>query len=195
MLAASSEEDRALIDAYTKGVNAGLSALATKPFEYLLLGLDPAPWQPEDCALVMYSMYLDLQGDQFKFEAGLGLMHDLLPGPLFEFLAPRGTEWDAPLEGEAFAMPSAPAADVFDTIFESEAHKWQVNVRPEDMQYLRDLCLHKWHKPLRACYPRDVCQLLTSISQYERRPVRVTPDELERATMLYFTHQKAVEDV
>jgi hypothetical protein len=87
------------------------------------------------------------------------------------------------------------SAEVFDTIFESEAKKWQVSVRPEDMKYLRDLCLHKWHKPLRACYPRDVCQLLTSISQYERRPVRVTPDELERATQLYFTHQKAVEDV
>jgi predicted ATPase with chaperone activity len=87
------------------------------------------------------------------------------------------------------------SAEVFDTIFESEARKWQVAARPEDMQYLRDLCLHKWHKPLRACYPRDVCQLLTSISQYERRPVRVNPEELERATQLYFTHQKAVEDI
>lgn len=115
MLAASGDEDRAVVEAYAKGVNAGLASLAGKPFEYLLLQVDPAPWQPEDCALVMFSMYLDLQDDAFAYESKLGLMHDLLPASLFEFLAPRGTEWDAPIHGEAFAAAAIPGPDVFDT--------------------------------------------------------------------------------
>ena len=68
-------------------------------------GAEPAAWQPEDCALVMFSMYLDLQGNAFDHESKLGLMHDLLPEPMFDFVAPRGTEWDVPLQGEA-AMPA-----------------------------------------------------------------------------------------
>jgi penicillin amidase len=62
MLAKGTDEDRALVEAYARGVNAGLASLAKKPFEYMLLGEEPAPWQPEDSGLVMFSMYLDLQG-------------------------------------------------------------------------------------------------------------------------------------
>jgi penicillin G amidase len=111
----ASGSEREVLIAYADGVNAGLAALRTKPFEYLLLGETPAPWKPEDCALVMFSMYLDLQGEDFGFESKLGLMHDLLPQPLFDFLAPRGTEWDAPMQGDAFAVAPIPGPDVFDT--------------------------------------------------------------------------------
>jgi penicillin G amidase len=111
----SSGQEREVLLAYADGVNAGLDALDTKPFEYLLLGAKPAPWKPEDSVLVMFSMYLDLQGPDFQNESRLGLMHDVLPGPMFEFLAPRGTEWDAPMQGEAFAVAPIPGPDVFDT--------------------------------------------------------------------------------
>ena len=93
------DDDRAILEAYTEGVNAGLASLAKKPFEYLLLAVEPAPWQPEDSALVMFSMYLDLQGEDAEDESTLGVLHDLLPEPMFDFLAPRGTEWDAPDPG------------------------------------------------------------------------------------------------
>ncbi len=115
MLAEGTEDSRALVEAYAQGVNAGLASLAKKPFEYMLLGEEPAPWQPEDSGLVMFSMYLDLQGGDYRDEARLGLMHDLLPGPLFDFLAPAGGEWDAPVHGEAFAAPAIPGPEVFDT--------------------------------------------------------------------------------
>jgi penicillin amidase len=115
LLAAGGDEDRALVEAYAKGVNAGLASLRKKPFEYLLLGEEPAPWKPEDSALVMFSMYLDLQGEDYRDEANLGLMHDLMPEPMFDFLAPRGTQWDAPVHGEAFAAPPIPGPEVFDT--------------------------------------------------------------------------------
>ena len=46
--------------AYAEGVNAGLDALATRPFEYLLLRIRPQAWRPEDSLLVAYSLWLDL---------------------------------------------------------------------------------------------------------------------------------------
>jgi penicillin amidase len=115
VLSEGSEEDRSLLEAYAKGVNAGLGSLAVKPFEYLMLGLQPVPWQAEDSVLVMFSMYLDLQGEDYGDESKLGLMHDLLPPAMFAFIAPLGTQWDAPIQGEAFAVPPIPGPEVFDT--------------------------------------------------------------------------------
>ncbi len=115
VVAAGSDEDRALLDAYAKGVNAGLAALGSKPFEYLLLGVEPLPWQPEDSALVMFSMYLDLQGYDFRDEVTLGTLHASVPQEMFDFLAPMGTEWDAPIHGEALSVPPIPGPEVFDT--------------------------------------------------------------------------------
>ncbi len=113
-LAAAPETDRELLETYSSGVNAGLEALGAPPFEYLLLRADPSPWLPEDSLLVIYTMYLDLQDETGKRESSYGLMHDLLPPALYDFLAPRGTEWDAPVTGEVIADPPVPGADVID---------------------------------------------------------------------------------
>jgi penicillin amidase len=109
------EQDRLLLEAYAKGANAGLASLDKKPFEYLLLGVEPAPWLPEDSALVMFSMFLDLQGTDFRDELALGTLHAAVPQQMFDFLAPMGTEWDAPIQGEAFTVPAIPGPEVFDT--------------------------------------------------------------------------------
>jgi penicillin amidase len=105
---------RAILQAYAAGVNAGLADLGAAPPEYLLLRSEPAPWLPEDSTLVLMAMYLDLQGGTGRREADLGLMRDLLPRELFEFLAPRGSEWEAPLVGPAFSTPEIPGPDVLD---------------------------------------------------------------------------------
>jgi penicillin amidase len=115
VLAAGSDEDRTLLEAYAQGVNAGLAALRVKPFEYLLLGVAPAPWKPEDSALVMFSMYLDLQDSQYRNESRRGLIHDLMGPQMLAFLCPRGTRWDAPIVGEAFSVPPIPGPEVLDT--------------------------------------------------------------------------------
>ncbi len=114
VLASLPEQDRRLLDAYAAGVNAGLSALASPPFEYLLLRVQPAPWQAEDSLLAIYAMYLDLQGMQKDRETTLGVMHDTLPPALYTFLAPAGTEWDAPLQGPALQPPPPPGPDIID---------------------------------------------------------------------------------
>jgi penicillin amidase len=105
---------RALLGAYTDGVNSGLAALDGPPFEYLLLRQEPLPWRVEDSILVVLSMFVTLQGDGGGYESTLGLLHDVLPAAMADFLAPHGTEWDAPLLGEAFAVPPVPGPDVYD---------------------------------------------------------------------------------
>src|SRR4051794_33954237 len=59
-LAQATPEQRALLDAYTAGVNAGLKSLGDKPFEYLLLRVQPQPWRPEDSFLAVYAMHCTL---------------------------------------------------------------------------------------------------------------------------------------
>ncbi len=105
--------DRAILDAYADGVNAGLQALGTPPFEYLLLRQAPVSWTPDDTLLVVLSMFVTLQDSDGEYEAALATMHDLLPQAMFDFLVPRGSEWDAPLVGDAFAAPPIPGPDVY----------------------------------------------------------------------------------
>jgi penicillin G amidase len=106
-------EHRRLVNAYTDGVNAGLESLGAPPFEYLLLRQSPASWKIEDSFLVILSMFVTLQDADGSYESTLGTMHDLLPREMFEFLAPKGTEWDAPIEGSAFNVPPIPGPDVY----------------------------------------------------------------------------------
>src|SRR5262249_58203913 len=73
----ASAEDRAIGEAYADGVNAGLAALTTRPFEYLLLKLDPAPWRAEDSTLVLLAMFIQLHDASGQRESSIGVMHDL----------------------------------------------------------------------------------------------------------------------
>lgn len=113
VLATATPPERALLESYTAGVNAGLAALGAKPYEYVLLRAEPAAWRAEDSVLVIYAMFFELQ-DRGRRESHLGLMHDLMPPALVAFLAPRGTEWDAPVAGAPFPQPPVPGPEVFD---------------------------------------------------------------------------------
>lgn len=110
----AADEDKAIVESYTRGVNAGLKSLGKLPFEYQLMRLDPKPWQNEDGVLVQFSMFLDLQLDLLTTELAMGILHDTVPEPLFGFLAPRGTEWDAPLDGTKLPEPPIPGPEVLD---------------------------------------------------------------------------------
>ena len=107
-----SETEKTVVEAYAGGVNSGLETLREKPFEYVLLRADPVPWRPEDSVLVLYAMYFVLNDDTGDRESDLGLLEDLLPAELAAFLAPLGTEWDAPVVGEAFETPPIPDVEV-----------------------------------------------------------------------------------
>ncbi len=101
-----------LLSAYVDGVNAGLEALDYPPFEYLLTRSSPLPWRAEDSVLVVLSMFFELNDDRGALESARGLVRDVLPAELAEFLSPAGTEWDAPLFGDAFRGASIPGPGV-----------------------------------------------------------------------------------
>ena len=125
VFAAAKPDERAVIEAYTRGVNAGLGALGARPWEYWVLGQPPAPWRAEDTVLVVYSMWWDLQANGFRREI---LRHEInarLQGPqcaagwkcALSFLYPRGTSWDAPVlpgGSEAQASEAVPDPSVLD---------------------------------------------------------------------------------
>ncbi|HWP94470.1 MAG TPA: penicillin acylase family protein [Gammaproteobacteria bacterium] len=114
VVANAAEEDRALLAAYVAGVNAGLAALAADPWEYWLLGEDPAPWSAEDSVLVVLAMYFELQDENGTLDAARGLVHEVLPEAMYRFLVQRGSSWDAPLVGALFPPQLFPAPDVYD---------------------------------------------------------------------------------
>jgi len=110
----STPEVRAVVRAYTAGVNAGLADLGARPFEYLVLRQRPERWQEEDTYLVLLAMFVRLQEDRGAYEDAITLMHDRLPAPLAQFLSPPGTRWDAPLVGPRLAGAPVPGAGVVD---------------------------------------------------------------------------------
>ncbi len=110
VLAAAAETDRAIIEAYAAGVNAGLDSLGARPFEYFVLGVDPARWLPEDSVLVVYAMYMQLNDARASKDVRRGLAHRVLPAPVYDWLYPQGTPWDAPLMGEPRPLAALPDA-------------------------------------------------------------------------------------
>ena len=109
-----SSADREFLSVYAEGVNSGLAALKQKQFEYLVLREEPVSWKPEDCLLAIFSMFITLNGRIESREASRGLLRDVLPPELAEFLSPPGTEWDAPVEGEIYGTPQIPVPEIFD---------------------------------------------------------------------------------
>lgn len=107
-------DERALLDAYTAGVNAGLAALPEPPFEYVVLHEEPRPWLPEDSILAVLTMFQNLQNYTRQYELDLGLMKDVLPPALYDFVNPQWTEWDSPMEGEPGPPVPIPRPDQVD---------------------------------------------------------------------------------
>ncbi|MGA8707368.1 MAG: penicillin acylase family protein, partial [Steroidobacteraceae bacterium] len=128
-LSQTDPSQRAIVEAYARGVNAGLASLGSRPWEYWLLGAAPAPWLPEDTILVTQAMWWDLQSEAFPREILRQQINQRLGGAVcaggwkcaLSFFYPARTEWDAPDDGAADGAVRAtsevndvPAADVLD---------------------------------------------------------------------------------
>ena len=77
-------------------------------------------------------------------------------------------------------------ARLADEIFRRVASTRNIPLENDSCENLRKLCLNDGRTELRACYPLDMINILTSIGRYEKRPVTVTKDDLLRATGMYF---------
>ena len=106
--------ERALLEAYAEGVNAGLEALPVAPFEYLILRTGPEPWRPEDIVLGNLAMFFELTDYDASRESGYARLLDGIPELLGQFVFAPGNRWDAPLVGDAWEMPPVPGPDVCD---------------------------------------------------------------------------------
>ena len=113
------KDQKALLKAYTRGVNQGLKYISSQPFEYILLQQEPAQWSEEDSILTIFSMYIDLQYTNGQRERTLGLMKAVLSADVYAFLNPKGSIWDAPIDNSQYqpspmpkeAWPSASSAN------------------------------------------------------------------------------------
>ncbi len=113
-LAAAPAEQRALIDAYTAGVNAGLGSLRARPFEYLVLRSAPEPWRAEDSVLTTLAMFLQLQEADGHTKIERGLVRDALPAVAARFIYAASPDWEATLDDSGGAPPVVPAATDYD---------------------------------------------------------------------------------
>ena len=105
---------RALLQAYAEGVNAGLDALPVAPFEYLVLRAEPEPWRPEDIVLGNLAMFFELTDHDASRESGYAALLDGIPEPLGRFVFAPGNRWDAPMVGGAWEVPPIPGPEVCD---------------------------------------------------------------------------------
>jgi MoxR-like ATPase len=76
--------------------------------------------------------------------------------------------------------------DIFDRILSKCARPYGIQIEPDTAETLRRLCLSGGRPELRACYPGDICRLLSAIAHYEQRAASATREDLCRAVDLYF---------
>lgn len=104
------DADRALLDAYTRGVNRFLDAHPRRAgLEYLVLGVEPEPWSTRDTMFIVLIM-----SEQLATAApGEAIRHrwrGLLGEAWFAFLFPTDHPWNKPLFGKpattSLAMPA-----------------------------------------------------------------------------------------
>jgi penicillin amidase len=141
VIADATPVQRAWIEAYAAGVNAGLESLDVRPWEYLLLRQKPAAWRAEDSVLVIHSMWWFLQYqaliddiprheiasriEQRVAAASRDEADSTQAATVLQFLFPRGDEWDAPNfqtlaeqtaanGGAPYAAPAVPTPDLLD---------------------------------------------------------------------------------
>jgi len=113
-LDASLGAQRPILEAYREGANAGLRALRSRPWPYLLLRQAPREWALDDSILVGLAMYGDLQDNRNRRELSLSRLRQVMPPALYALVAHDGSEWDAPLFGAPRGDASLPDAATLD---------------------------------------------------------------------------------
>ena len=103
VLQQATPEQRAIVEAYTRGINAGLASLSSRPWEYWLIGAPPVPWHPQDTVLVVDSMWWDLQANGIYREILRRELNARIGGKECDarwkcglrFFYPARSQWDA----------------------------------------------------------------------------------------------------
>lgn len=139
-LAKLPQEQIDLLNAYTLGVNEGAESLSTKPFEYYLLGSSFKAWQKVDTLLVIYSMYLDLQGTQTDIDFAFTALKSLYGNAMYEFFTLPSNYQSAldysTIRGASIEVPAMPRDNKDDTSTRQYDY--------ENIQELADIGSNNW---------------------------------------------------
>ncbi len=76
--------------------------------------MTPRPWLPEDSVLVLYSMWIDLQGTEARLEQQADRLAAVLPGALLDFMGSVDPAWQAALDGSVLPVAPLPSAGEYD---------------------------------------------------------------------------------
>jgi predicted ATPase with chaperone activity len=77
--------------------------------------------------------------------------------------------------------------EIFDAILRRICEAAKIKWTAEASAYVREKCKLDGRKAvLRACYPRDIVEILKNIAAYEDRPPRLNQADVDRAVELYF---------
>lgn len=106
IVASLPEDQQARLQAYADGVNQAISEAGARPFEYLLTQFDVKPWSPADSLLVIYSMYLDLQGGTLKRDLALTAIARRFGQPMVDFIL-QSSQYQAALDGSQIRQPAS----------------------------------------------------------------------------------------
>lgn len=98
--------DKKLLVSYSHGVNAALEEFTVPPFEYIAAGVELVPWRPSDSILVVYSMYLDLQGEQIKLDLARTALKDTYGDALYQFIT-QPSNYQAALDASVIPLLDA----------------------------------------------------------------------------------------
>lgn len=110
-LPATNQADAAMLTAYADGVNAGLAALGSKPWQYALLQTEPRAWLETDSLLVMCEMLYMLQARSIDDAFINAQLREKLGDALYSWMRPLGGTWDAALDGSVIAEAAMPTAE------------------------------------------------------------------------------------
>ncbi len=130
-IAALPPAQRAELEAYTEGVNAGLNSLAKSPWEYAVLRAEPAPWAVEDSGLVFYAMVLELQDSTGSYEQTLTTLRDVMGNVSVDFFNPLIGPHDSAFDGSTAALRAPPSAAIIDLRTTEELPVLSARAAPE----------------------------------------------------------------
>ena len=94
------------------------------------------------------------------------------------------------IQNKIYVAPVGP--EVFEKIYKQLLKARSFPAAPGSMEYLRKLCQQYTKGELRACYPRDILDIIDSICRYKELPVEINKQNLQQAANLYFTKTEAV---
>ena len=97
---------RARLEAYARGVNAGLGSLGARPWEYFLLRQHPRPWRASDTLHVLHAMFRDLQSPSDLIEFGRPIVRETLVDAVADAVLDPRSPWDAPIVGGVDDLPA-----------------------------------------------------------------------------------------